>query len=1557
MGVQIQRFELTAEDKSAAAFESMKRRVQDMIGSVGSLGGAFQLMAGGFSVGIFSKLIDNSIKAMDELHKLSMITGQSVESLSAMRSAAKESGVEFEGVAKASTILSKNMLEIARGGGKAQATFEELGLSVKDSNGQLKSSDQMMLEVAKSLAGMTNETQRVAYAQQLFGKAGATILPFLMSLAERGLDNAKVTKQQAAEAHKFEVAITKMQSASKAWFMHLASELLPTLTKLLDLVKPMAIVLGTAFAAFVVVPAIIGPAIAAFQTVAAAVTIAAEAFAAGKVAQGFAAMNMMLGGTSAFALAASGAVGALTVASGLLIAAWAGWELGSWAQRNFLEARLFGIDFIGAMMKGWEYLKYGAQVAWLGIKEGFWTIIGSMQNKLAGFLELFAKGLSMLPGMSGPAAFINEVSASLRSAADRTGEFARAQASLKAELDKNLSGVTAITTEMEDYEISQIKVEQAVKKNTNAVAIQTKAADDSTKAYEALIKQIQERIAVNTLELQSDTALTEGQKLAAKVMVDLRDGVLKLTDAQKIFLAKSLEELIASDKAIQAQKDLATAREEQRKALEAYEQNWNNYLQGLENESRTLQEQIDFYGMTTGQIAAARQARAEETLAIATANGVMDDYLERMKREVDLRRQIAGQQSLLDTRKAADELQRQIQAEAKKTVDTIDHDVQHGFVRMFDKLGGGWDGFLKAMASSFKKLVADQIYMFFARPIVLQIIAGTAGSLGLTSVANAAMTSAGLAGAATSSSGLGVASNGLSIANSLMGGGGSLFSALGTSSMLSGTGFGAGLQYVGANGVLGGLGSAGTFLGAGEFGLAAGAAIPAVGLALAAYGLLNSLGVFGGKSRSATAQFGGLGAQSTITQAGGFSGTQYTAYGSSPTDIWGGSVHGALSADMLSAFNQAIGKVFSDMTASAKSVGLTVTGIESLIVHMGATGQGVQADMQTALGSMVEQIAQQLIPNLKDYQAGNESLAQTYDRLVSDAKTVKAVFDALGKTFPSVNEGIVSISEQLIATFGSASNLSSAFTAYYNAMYTQAEKDAQDAAKISDVFSAMGLAAPSTRSAFRSIVEGLDLTSAAGRDTFAVLLAIAPAFARLADAATSATTAVDILVQQVGDMQNAAQEAVDAQISASQAASQAARQSADAFRQIAASMLEAVRQLRGGDLSPLLPGQKLSEATGNLDATFAKAMLGDSASLSALPQLATDFLTASRNYNASSAAYTSDFNKVMDMLARAGISSTAQATAADHTALVLDAQLVVLGSIKTELAKPSPDSAILATQAKLLGDISGYSDGQLQTLVSSNVTQSSSLVGINTGVDKVVVLLQQWITLQGQAGAAAAQAAAQAAADQAKADAARAAAKAAADAAANAAALAAAQAAKLQSDYTNALATLQTTTGLISNWAASNGGAGITNTPNVATGTAAIFNYPAKYAADMDRLMGQYWQEWSAAVSAYQALPKHAMGLDRVPYDGYRAELHADEAVLTSAQAASWRNGGAAISTADLASLRSDLREIRTAVQNVAAISSRDVKEQTARLAAAVEDSAVSMGRTVARAQEAATRA
>jgi hypothetical protein len=89
--------------------------------------------------------------------------------------------------------------------------------------------DQQMYEVAKALDRFQDGSEKSAAAMLLFGKQGAQLLPFLKELAERGLDVAKVTTQQAEEAKKYEDNLRALAAAGEEWKKTLASDMLPTL--------------------------------------------------------------------------------------------------------------------------------------------------------------------------------------------------------------------------------------------------------------------------------------------------------------------------------------------------------------------------------------------------------------------------------------------------------------------------------------------------------------------------------------------------------------------------------------------------------------------------------------------------------------------------------------------------------------------------------------------------------------------------------------------------------------------------------------------------------------------------------------------------------------------------------------------------------------------------------------------------------------------------------------------------------------------------------------------------------------------------------------------------------------------------------------------------------------------------------------------------------------------------------------------------------------------------------------------------------------------------------
>lgn len=171
-------------EKTLAGFQKNMARIGTLIG-VGMVAAAT-----GFAVAI-KKAIDEA----DKLGKMAQSFGIPVEQLSALKLAADLSGVSIEQVGKAVGILSRQMSEIAGGkatGGATEA-FKALGISVTDSSGKLKTSTQVMEEVADRFAKMEDGAGKTALAIKIFGRAGADLIPLL----NQGSKGIKETREEA----------------------------------------------------------------------------------------------------------------------------------------------------------------------------------------------------------------------------------------------------------------------------------------------------------------------------------------------------------------------------------------------------------------------------------------------------------------------------------------------------------------------------------------------------------------------------------------------------------------------------------------------------------------------------------------------------------------------------------------------------------------------------------------------------------------------------------------------------------------------------------------------------------------------------------------------------------------------------------------------------------------------------------------------------------------------------------------------------------------------------------------------------------------------------------------------------------------------------------------------------------------------------------------------------------------------------------------------------------------------------------------------------------------
>ena len=122
--------------------------------------------------------------AADDINTLAKQTGLSVEEIQKFQFASEQIDVPLETLTGSMAKLTKNMATAKKGTGDAAAAFAALGVNVTDSNGELRSNQDVFDEAIAALGRMENETQRDAYAMQIFGKSAQDLNPLILGGAE-----------------------------------------------------------------------------------------------------------------------------------------------------------------------------------------------------------------------------------------------------------------------------------------------------------------------------------------------------------------------------------------------------------------------------------------------------------------------------------------------------------------------------------------------------------------------------------------------------------------------------------------------------------------------------------------------------------------------------------------------------------------------------------------------------------------------------------------------------------------------------------------------------------------------------------------------------------------------------------------------------------------------------------------------------------------------------------------------------------------------------------------------------------------------------------------------------------------------------------------------------------------------------------------------------------------------------------------------------------------------------------------------------------------------------
>ena len=200
-------------------------------------------MALGAAFGIHAvrTLITDFAQLGDQIEKTSRRTGVAAESISRLKFAAEQSGLDIETLEKGFFGLSRAVFDAGRGSAEVTEAFRQIGLSVDDLAG--RTPEQQLMLIADNLQKLEDASTRGAVAQKIFGRAGRQLLPML----EQGAAGIRQLTEQAEElgivmsekdakaAAEITDAMNAMSKQVKQVMVEIGGKLAPIITGMLNM--------------------------------------------------------------------------------------------------------------------------------------------------------------------------------------------------------------------------------------------------------------------------------------------------------------------------------------------------------------------------------------------------------------------------------------------------------------------------------------------------------------------------------------------------------------------------------------------------------------------------------------------------------------------------------------------------------------------------------------------------------------------------------------------------------------------------------------------------------------------------------------------------------------------------------------------------------------------------------------------------------------------------------------------------------------------------------------------------------------------------------------------------------------------------------------------------------------------------------------------------------------------------------------------------------------------------------------------------------------------------
>jgi hypothetical protein len=425
-------------------------------------------------------------------------------------------------------------------------------------------------------------------------------------------------------------------------------------------------------------------------------------------------------------------------------------------------------------------------------------------------------------------------------------------------------------------------------------------------------------------------------------------------------------------------------------------------------------------------------------------------------------------------------------------------------------------------------------------------------------------------------------------------------------------------------------------------------------------------------------------------------------------------------ADGAMAAADALGLGSAELKSKLENFGVDI----GTISLKGLSGDDLEKELQAAFGKLGDQMAEAISPGFAQFQKIGEGGFETLVRLANGVEVAKNSLDNLGVTMINYNDivnkhGDIAteiirqslvlkeagsqvanfinemngsaqdlidaykklidvrsslqgmglggdVTRSMIRGSGGLDELQSNLNEFMGQFYSDAEKQAIAMYKLRQQFNALGVAMPTTRDGFKSLVAQLMLGNDQSQELAGRVMVLSGAFA---DATQGMEDSID-------DARSALRDAYGKEADSLQNLQEKMQGFSDSLKEFKNSLIM-------GDMSPLSTSEKYATALAKYNDISLRAQAGDADAISQFQAAANDLLKYSRDVYASGATYMQDFERVLNETAAVQQNAQSQADNATQQLDLLKQQVGKLIDIDDSVKTVA--QAILDLQAVMNG--------------------------------------------------------------------------------------------------------------------------------------------------------------------------------------------------------------------------------------------------------------------------------